>query len=170
VLPADSVIGQMRAVMRGLDPNLALADVHTMSDLESQAAARRRFQATLLAVFSAVALILATIGVYGLMAFSVRRRTGEIGLRMALGATRSGVVKLVLREGLILLATGLSIGMVIAAGLSRLLSGFLYQVPPIDPVTFTLVPLLLFAATTTACLVPSARAASVEPMSALRHE
>jgi putative ABC transport system permease protein len=160
----------MRTVMRGLDPNLALADVRTMSDLESEAAARRRFQATLLAVFSTMAMILATIGVYGLMAFSVRQRTGEIGLRMALGATRGGVVKLVLREGLTLLATGLVIGLVIAAGLSRLLSGFLYQVPAVDPVTYTLVPLLLFAATTTACLIPSTRAASVEPMSALRHE
>ena len=170
MLPTDSVIGQMRTVMRGLDPNLALADVRTMSDLESEAAARRRFQATLLAVFSAMAMILATIGVYGLMAFSVRQRTGEIGLRMALGATRGGVVKLVLREGLTLLATGLVIGLVIAAGLSRLLSGFLYQVPAVDPVTYTLVPLLLFAATTTACLIPSTRAASVEPMSALRHE
>jgi len=170
VLPADAVIRQMRTVMRNLDPNLALADVRTMNDLESVAAARRRFQATLLAVFSAVAMVLAVIGVYGLIAFSVRQRTGEIGLRMALGATRSGVVKLVLREGLTLLAAGLGIGLVAAAGLSRLLTGFLYQVSAIDPVTYMLVPLLLFAATIVACSVPSARAAGIDPMSALRHE
>jgi predicted permease len=170
VLPADAVIRQMRAAMRNLDPNLALADVRTMNDLESVAAARRRFQATLLAVFSAVAMVLAVIGVYGLIAFSVRRRTGEIGLRMALGATRSGVVKLVLREGLTLLAAGLGIGLVAAAGLSRWLTEFLYQVPAIDPVTYTLVPLLLLAATIVACLVPSARAAGIDPMDALRHE
>jgi predicted permease len=170
VLPADAVIRQMRAVMRNLDPNLALADVRTMNDLESVAAARRRFQATLLAVFSAVAMVLAVIGVYGLIAFSVRQRTGEIGLRMALGATRSGVVKLVLREGLTLLAAGLGIGLAAAAGLSRLLTGFLYQVSAIDPMTYMLVPLLLFVATIAACLVPSARAAGIDPMSALRHE
>jgi ABC-type antimicrobial peptide transport system permease subunit len=156
--------------MRTLDPNLALADVRTMSDLESVATARRLFQATLLTVFSTVALLLAVIGVYGLTAFSVRQRTGEIGLRMALGATRSGVAKLVLREGLILLAAGLGIGLAAAAGLSRLLTGFLYQVTPIDSVTYTLVPLLLFVATIVACLVPSARAAAIDPMSALRHE
>jgi putative ABC transport system permease protein len=114
--------------------------------------------------------VLAVIGVYGLMAFSVRQRTGEIGLRMALGATRGGVVKLVLREGLTLLASGLGIGLVAALGLTRLLGGFLYEVPVIDPVTYTLVPLLLLAATTMACLVPSVRAASIDPMSALRHE
>jgi ABC-type antimicrobial peptide transport system permease subunit len=160
----------MRAVMRRLDPNLALVDVRTMSDLETEAAARRRFQTTPLAVFSAVALLLASIGVYGLMAFYVRQRTGEIGLRMALGATRTGVVKLVLCEGLMLLAGGLGIGLVLAAGLSRFLKAFLYQVPAIDPVTYTLVPLLLCAATMAACLVPSARAAGIDPMSALRHE
>jgi predicted permease len=169
-LPADAVIRQMRAMMRNLDPKLALADVRTMSDLESEAAARRRFQATLLAVFSVVAMLLALIGVYGLMAFSVQQRTGEIGLRMALGATRGGAVKLVLREGLTLLAAGLGIGLVAAAGLAQLLKGFLYQVPTIDPVTYTLVPLLLCAATTVACWIPSARAAGVDPMSALRHE
>ncbi len=141
-----------------------------MSDLESEAAARRRFQATLLAVFSFVAMLLAVIGVYGLMAFSVRQRTGEIGLRMALGATRAGVVKLVLREGLTLLAAGLCIGMVTAALLSRLVAGFLYEVPAIDPLTYTLVPLLLLVATIAACVVPSARAAGIDPMSALRHE
>jgi ABC-type antimicrobial peptide transport system permease subunit len=160
----------MRAMMRNLDPKLSLADVRTMSDLEWEAAARRRFQAILLVVFSAVAMLLALIGVYGLMAFSVQQRTGEIGLRMALGATRSGAVKLVLREGMTLLAAGLGIGLAAAAGLSLLLKGFLYQVPAIDPVTYTLVPLLLSVATAVACWVPSARAASIDPMSALRHE
>jgi predicted permease len=169
-LPADAVIRQMRAVMRNVDPNLALADVRTMSDLESQAAARRRFQATLLAVFSTMAMLLALIGVYGLLTFSVQQRIGEIGIRMALGATRSGVVNLVMREGLTLLAAGLGIGLAAAAGLSRLLTGFLYQVAPIDALTYTLVALLLFVATIMACLVPSARAAGIDPMSALRHE
>jgi predicted permease len=170
VLPANAVAKEMRAAMRNLDPNLALADVHTMSDLESEATARRRFQTTLLTVFSVAAMLLAVIGVYGLMAFSVRQRTGEIGIRMALGATRSGVVKLVLREALTLLAGGLGIGLAASAGLTRLLAGFLYQVPAIDPVTYMLVPVLLLAGTLMACVIPSVRAASIDPMSALRHE
>jgi putative ABC transport system permease protein len=170
VLPANAVAKEMRAAMRNLDPNLALADVHTMSELESEATARRRFQTTLLTVFSVVAMLLAVIGVYGLMAFSVRQRTGEIGIRMALGATRGGVVKLVLRDGLTLLAGGLGIGLAASAGLTRLLAGFLYQVPAIDPVTYMLVPVLLLTGTLMACVIPSVRAASIDPMSALRHE
>jgi predicted permease len=170
VLPADTVVREMRAAMRSVDPNLALADVGTMNDLESQVTARRRFQTTLLTVFSVVAMLLAVIGVYGLIAFSVRQRTGEIGVRMALGATRCGVVALVLREALVLLAWGLAIGMAAALGLTRLLERFLYQVSAIDPVTYTLVPLLLLTATVMACVVPSVRAAAIDPMTALRHE
>ncbi len=170
VLPPDSVVKEMRAAMRSLDRNLALANVGTMSDRESDATARRRFQTTLLTVFSVVALLLAVIGVYGLMAFSVRQRTGEIGLRMALGATRGGVVTLVLREGMMLVAAGLGIGLLAALGLMRLLGGFLYEVQVIDPMTYTLVPLLLLTATAIACLGPSLRAAGTDPMAALRHE
>ena len=131
----------MRAVMRSLDPDLALADVHTMSNLESEAAARRRFQTTLLAAFATMAMLLATIGVYGLMAFSVRQRTGEIGLRWPL-ARHAVACEAGIREGLTLLATGLVL-VWWAAGLSRLLTGFLYQVPAIDPVTYTLVSALV---------------------------
>ena len=169
-LSADTVVTEMRTAMRSLDPNLALANVRTMSDLESEATATRRFQTTLLTVFSIVAMLLAVIGVYGLVAFSVRQRTGEIGIRMALGATRSGIALLVLREGLTLLAAGLAIGLAAALMLTRLLAGFLYQVPAIDPVTYTLVPLLLLVGTVMACLVPGVRAASIDPMNALRHE
>jgi predicted permease len=170
MLPADTVIGEMRKTMRSIDPNLALADVGTMSDLESQTVARRRFQTTLLSVFAVIAMLLALIGVHGLIALSVRQRTGEIGVRMALGATRHGVVALVLREGLVLLALGLAIGMAGAVGLTRLLEGFLYHVPAIDPITYALVSLLLLIATVMACIVPGVRAAAIDPMAALRHE
>jgi predicted permease len=170
VLPAKTVVGEMRKAMQSIDPNLALADVGTMSGLESQAVARRRFQTTLLTVFSVVAMLLALIGVHGLIAFSVRQRTGEIGVRMALGATRQGVVSLVLREGLVLLALGLTIGMAAALGLTRLLEGFLYNVPAIDPITYALTSLLLLIATVMACIVPGVRAAAIDPIAALRHE
>jgi predicted permease len=170
VLPADTVVGEMRKAMRSIDPNLALADAGTMSDLESQTVARRRFQTTLLTVFSVAAMLLALIGVHGLIALSVRQRTGEIGVRMALGATRHAVVALVLREGLALLALGLAFGMAGALGLTRLLEGFLYHVPAIDPITYGLVSLLLLIATVMACIVPGVRAAAIDPMDALRHE
>ena len=170
VLPEDAVVKEIRAVIRSLDPNLAIAEVRTMAGLETEATARRRFQTTLLAVFSAIALLLAVIGVYGLLAFSVRQRTGEIGIRMALGSTRVGVVNLVLREGLALLGAGLGIGLGASLVISRLLSGFLYGVPAIDALTYVLVPLLLLVGTLAACLVPSVRAAGIDPMNALRHE
>lgn len=169
-LPQDAVVSEIRAALRGIDPNLAIADVHAMSDLETRATARRRFQTTLLTLFSALAMFLAVVGVYGLLAYSVKRRTGEIGIRMALGSSRILVARLVLRQGLGLLGLGLLIGLAGAFALTRLLAGFLYDVPALDPLTFALVPILLFIATLAACLIPACRAAAVDPMEALRHE
>jgi ABC-type antimicrobial peptide transport system permease subunit len=124
----------------------------------------------LLTVFSAIAMLLAVVGVYGLLAYSVRQRTGEIGLRVALGSSRGGVARLVFGEGLALLGVGLAVGLAAAVAMVRLVAGFLYGVRALDPVTFVVVPMLLFVATVLACLVPSWRAATVDPMSALRHE
>jgi putative ABC transport system permease protein len=170
LLPEDAMVKEIRAVIRSRDPNLAIADVHTMSDLESEATARRRFQTTLLTVFAVIATVLALIGVYGLLAFSVRQRTGEIGIRMALGSTRTGVINLVLREGLAMLGAGLVIGLAASLGISRLVSGFLFGVPAIDPLTYALVPFVLLVGTLAACLVPSVRAVGIDPIDALRHE
>jgi ABC-type antimicrobial peptide transport system permease subunit len=121
-------------------------------------------------VFAVIATVLALIGVYGLLAFSVRQRTGEIGIRMALGSTRTGVINLVLREGLAMLGAGLVIGLAASLGISRLVSGFLFGVPAIDPLTYALVPFVLLVGTLAACLVPSVRAAGIDPIDALRHE
>jgi putative ABC transport system permease protein len=170
VLPKDAVVMSIRLAVKSLDRDLAIADMHTMSELATEVTARRRFQTMLLSVFSVIAMLMAVVGIYGLLAFSVRQRTGEIGIRMALGATRTGVVRLVLGEGLALLAAGLAIGLVAALSLTRLLSRFLYDVPPIDPLTYAIVPFLLLIGTLAASLIPSLRAASIEPMSALRHE
>jgi predicted permease len=169
-LPQASTISTIRAAVRAIDPSLAISDIHVMSDLASHATAPRRFQTTLLTLFSGIALFLAVVGVYGLLAYSVRQRTGEIGLRMALGSTRTGIARLILREGLSLLITGLCLGMAAAIAFARLLRSFLYEVPALDPITFALVPALLFIATLAACLIPSARAATTDPMVALRHE
>jgi predicted permease len=169
-LPQDAVVAEIGSAVKGIDPSLAVADVHAMSDLVSLATARRRFQTTLLTVFSGTAMLLAMVGVYGLLAYSVRQRTGEIGIRVALGSSKSGVVRLILREGLTLLGVGLVIGMAAALICTRLLTGFLYGVPAVDRATFAVVPILLLVATIAACLIPSFRAAAVDPINALRHE
>jgi predicted permease len=168
--PPDAMAAELRAALNSVDPNLAIADIHTMGDMETRAYARRRFQAMLLTIFSAVAMFLAVVGVYGLLAYSVRQRTGEIGIRMALGSSRVRVVRLVLREGFGLLAIGLLIGLAASLACTRLLASFVYDVPLIDPITFSLVPMLMLLATSVACVVPSWRAATVDPIDALRHE
>lgn len=169
-LPEDSIVRQIRTAARNLDPNLAIAEVSTMSDRRSQAIARRRFQTTLLTWFSGIATFLAVVGIYGLLAYSVGRRTAEIGIRMALGSSRIRVVRLILREGLGLLGAGSLIGLAAALFCTRLLAGFLYGVPRIDPLTFLLVPALLALAALAACLIPSWKASRIDCMNALRHE
>jgi predicted permease len=169
-LPKAAIVSSIRAAVRSIDPGLAITNIHVMEDFATRSTAPRRFQTTLLTLFSAIALFLAVVGVYGLLAYSVRQRTGEIGLRMALGSTRAGIVRLVLREGLSILLVGLVIGMAAALLFARLLRGFLYEVPALDPLTFALVPTLLVAAVFAACLIPSARAAATDPIIALRHE
>ena len=169
-LPEEEVVGDVRGVVQSIDPNLAIANVHAMGELEAKASAPRRFQTMLLAVFAGMAMLLATIGVYGLLAYSVRQRTGEIGLRMALGSSRGRVARMVLREGLVLLGVGLLVGLGGALMMARLLGGFLYGVRPLDPVTFVVVPGILLLATLCACVVPSWRATAVDPVDALRYQ
>jgi predicted permease len=169
-LPEEEVVGDIRGVVQSLDPSLAIANVHAMGELEAKASAPRRFQTMLLTVFAGMAMLLAVIGVYGLLAYSVRQRTGEIGLRMALGSSRGRVAGLVLREGLLLLGAGLLVGLVGALMMSRLLGRFLYGVGALDPITFLVVPVVLLLATLCACLVPGWRAACVDPIDALRHQ
>jgi putative ABC transport system permease protein len=136
----------------------------------TEASARRRFQTTLLSVFSGVALLMAMVGFYGLMAYSVKQRTGEIGVRMALGASRTQTLGMILRDGLQLVATGLIFGLAGALTLTRLLASFLYGVQPVDPLTFIVVPSLLLVVTMAACVVPGWKAAGVDPIQALRCE
>ena len=158
--PKDSVVAGTRGAVRNLDPNLAM----------SQAVARRRFQTTLLTLFSGIATFLAVVGVYGLFAYSVRQRTAEIGIRMALGSSRIRMARLILQEGLGLICAGSLIGLAAAPFCTRLLAGFLYSVPRIDPLRFSLVPALLVFAAQAAGLIPSLKASRIDPMNALRHE
>jgi predicted permease len=169
-LPPDQIASAIRAALSKIDPNLALSDIHTMGELASQSTARRRFQTTLLTAFSGMAMLLGMVGVYGLLAYSVKQRTAEIGLRIALGAPRGRVLGMILRQGFQLFIAGLMLGLAGALALTRILTSFLYGVSALDPITFAAVPVLLLLATIMACLIPARRAANVDPMRTLRYE
>ena len=160
----------LRAEVRALDKDLPVSKVRTMETVRGDSIAQPRFRALLIVLFGVVALALATIGIYGVMAYSVARRTHEIGLRMALGAQNTDVLKLVLRQGIRLAVTGLLLGLAGAFALTRLISGLLYGVSATDPLTFAVVPALLFAVALLACWIPARRATRVHPMEALRYE
>jgi predicted permease len=167
-LPRSTVVSEIRVTLKSMDPNVALTDVHTMGDLVSEASARRRFQAWLLTVFAAIALFLAMVGLYGLMAYSVSRRTRELGIRMALGAQRRDITLLVLNKAAFLLGLGLTAGLACAWIATRAIKAFLFGVGEHDPATILLVCALLAVCGFVAALVPARRAASIEPMQALR--
>lgn len=169
-LPAPVVANEIRATLKAIDANLAPTDIRTMGDLVSVASARRRFQTSLLTAFAAIALLLALVGLYGLMAFSVNRRTREVGIRMALGAERRDVLLLILRNASVLVASGLFAGLVCTWIVTRVLKSFLFGVSEHDPLTVISVSLLLILCGLIAALVPARRAASIDPMQALRTE
>jgi ABC-type antimicrobial peptide transport system permease subunit len=160
----------MRTVVRDLDPAVAVADVRTMSQLVSGATAERRFQTLLLTAFGAVALFLSLVGLYALMAYSVQQRTAEIGIRMALGAQRSNVMRLVLKQGSKLALAGIALGVACAWGLTRWMTSLLFEVKPADAVTFFGVSILFSAVALASCYMPARRATRVDPMVALRYQ
>ena len=165
-----SLMDAARQVVWSLDGDLPLAEVATLQELVDQDRSRHGFAALLILIAAGLALTLGAIGTYGVISYLVSQRTGEIGVRMALGARRRDVLGLVLREGLILAGTGCVIGLTAAAALSRFLEASLYEIDPLDPVTFSVVPLVLFTVATIAGLVPARRAAGTDPMPALRHD
>ena len=157
-------------VVRQLDPDLPLADVATMEELIADSVSQPRFHSLLILIFASVALLLAAVGLYGVLAYSVAQRTREIGIRMALGAAHGDILRLVVGQGLGLVALGLLIGLGTALGLTRFLSSFLFGVTPTDPVTYAGVALLLAAVALAASYIPARRAMRVDPMVALRYE
>jgi predicted permease len=160
----------VRAEIAALDPSLAIFNIETMQEHVNKALLIPRVCATLLSVFGVVGLTLAAIGLYGVMSYSVRRRTREFGIRMALGARRADVLSAILRHGLLVTGIGLSIGLALALSSSRFAASFLYGISATDLVTFTLVPLVLLAVTLVAILLPARRAAQIAPTTALRYE
>ncbi|HEY3236830.1 MAG TPA: FtsX-like permease family protein, partial [Polyangiaceae bacterium] len=167
---SQAALGAMREVTRALDPRLSLSRLETLDRHLALALFPARTTGLLFSVFGAVALLLAVSGLFGVIAYSVSQRTREIGVRMALGASRRDVVHMVLSQGLRLAALGIGAGLVAALAATRLLRSLLYGVSPLDPATFVAVPLLLVLVSTLACLLPARRAARVDPMEALRYE
>ena len=169
-LPEPTVVAEIRSTLHAVDPNIAPADIQSMGELMAKATAQRRFQTSLLTTFAAIALILALVGLYGLMAYSVNRRTREVGIRMALGAQRSDVMLLVVQRAALLLTLGLSAGVLASWFATRALNTFLFGVKPHDPFTTASVCALLAICGLLSALIPARRAASIDPIEALRTE
>ncbi len=165
-----NVAAAARHVIGQLDPQQPVADVRTLESLLGTSVARQRFNTVLLGVFAAVALLLAGVGIYGVMSYNVTQRTHEFGIRSALGATAANISRLVLWQGMRLALAGVVLGVIAALGLTRLLRALVFGVGITDPLTFSAVAALLAAVALVACWIPARRATKVDPMAALRHE
>jgi putative ABC transport system permease protein len=169
--PEPLTVAQLvRQQLESLDAGLAPSHITTMQEVIAESNTRQNFNTLLLSVFALLALLLAAVGIYGLMSYSVQQRKQEIGIRMALGANRGRVMQLVLRQGMVLAVIGTVIGLAAAFGLTRLLGRFLFGVKAGDPIAFSLVAVILIAVTLLAGLVPAMRATRVDPILALRQE
>ena len=156
--------------MREIDKDLPVTDVEDLSALVDASTTQPKFRTTLLGLFAAIALILAVTGIFGVISYSVSCRTREIGIRVALGASRNAILQMILRETLTLTLTGLVVGVPCALAASRLVGHMLFDVSPNDPVTLTAVGLLLAAVACCAGYIPARRAMRVDPVVSLRHE
>jgi putative ABC transport system permease protein len=167
---AASLTSAVRGEVRALDPDLPVYNVATMDDLLSNSISLRRFSMVLLGIFALIALTLAATGIYSVISYSVSQRTREIGVRMALGASRRDVLKLVLAQGMLPAAIGSVAGLVAAAVLTRFMTSLLFGVSPTDPLTFVAIISMLASVALMACYVPARRAMTTDPMTALRYE
>jgi putative ABC transport system permease protein len=160
----------VRNEIRALDKTVLVSGISTLESLLARNVAQRRFQTWLLALFSGLALLLAAVGIYGLMSYTVTQSTREFGIRMALGAQPRDLVRLIVGNGMVLSATGVVIGLVVAFALTRVLAGLLFGVTATDPTTFIAAPLVLLLVALLACYLPARQVLKVDPAEALRNE
>ncbi|MGA9769135.1 MAG: ABC transporter permease [Blastocatellia bacterium] len=166
----ESIVAAIKREVQALDPDQPLGNVRTLESLLAQSIAPRRFSLLMLGIFALVALLLAAIGLYGVMSYSVTERTREIGIRLALGATSGDVLRLVIRQGLMLSLVGVAVGLAASLALTRLMESLLFNVSATDPATFGVISLLLTTVAVAACYIPARRATKIDPWVALRYE
>jgi ABC-type antimicrobial peptide transport system permease subunit len=167
---ATSMAEPLRAELLNLDRSLPVYALKPMTEYLSNSLSRRRFNLVLLSVFAAVALLLAAVGIYGVISYTVSQRTHEIGIRVAVGADSGDILKLVVGQAMILALVGITLGLLASIGLTRLMESLLYGVSATDPLTFVALSAVLAGVSLTACLIPALRATRVDPMIALRYE
>jgi ABC-type antimicrobial peptide transport system permease subunit len=165
-----AIIGSAREAIRSVDPTLPIAKVSTLASLVDDSMTQPRFSMLLLAAFAALALLLASIGIYGMVSYAVAQRTQEFGIRLALGAQPRNVFSMVLGHGARLALLGVVLGFIAAFAVTRLMTSLLFGVQPTDPLTFVAVPALLMGVALLACYIPARRATRVDPIIALRYE
>jgi putative ABC transport system permease protein len=166
----SSLISSIRDAVRSVDKDQPVYNIKTVGELRSESIAQTRFNTYALSIFAALALIMAAVGLYGVMAYSVSQRTHEIGIRMAFGAQRGDVFRLVIRQGMTLALAGIMIGLAASLALTRVMSGLLYGVTATDVTTYITVALTLALISLVACYLPARRATRVDPLVALRYE
>ena len=164
------IANALRAAVWEIDGEVTVPEVRTLEEVLSRSVAQRRFQMLLVALFALAALALAAFGAYGVLSYAVTRRTGEMGIRMALGAKRGDVLAMVLRQGMLPVLAGLAAGSLAAAAIGRYLESLLFQVSPRDPVAFAVSGAVLLVVSVAACLIPARRATRVSPIEALHFE
>jgi putative ABC transport system permease protein len=165
-----AVSASIRQAVKAVDLEVPVYSVRTLAEIVSDSTAQRRLAVMLITVFAAVALLLAAVGIYGVMSYAVAQRTQEIGIRMALGAERRDILRMVLRHGGLMAVIGIGLGVTVALGLARLITSLLFQVSATDPPTFSVVPVVLIAVALLACYIPARRATRVDPLVALRYQ
>ena len=166
----NQMIATARNQVKALDPDQPIYSPRTMGDIRAESVASERLNLTLLSLFAGIALVLSIVGIYGVMSYSVTQRTHEIGIRMAIGASRADVFKMILGHGMKLALLGVGVGLVGAFALTRLMATMLFGVEPTDATTFASIAVLLIGIALLACYLPGRRATKVEPTISLRYE
>ena len=164
------LLASAREQVKAVDTDQPIYNIRSMNEIRAESVAPERLNLTLMSIFAGIALVLAIVGIYGVMSYSVTQRTHEIGIRMAIGAQPRDVFSMVMRQGMILALIGVAFGLVGAFGLTRLMATMLFDIKPTDPATFAFIAILLTGVALLACYIPGRRATKVDPVVSLRYE